>query len=189
MEMNSAQRIEAGRQKVWEALNDTDVLKASMPGCESFDATSENTFEARITAKVGPVKARFKFNVNLYDIDPPNGYTIVGEGQGGAAGFAKGSASVNLTEDGAATILSYKVKANVGGKLAQLGARLIDGAAKKMADEFFGNFIAIVVGEAQASGESKELKQDTTAQHSGLPVWVWTTAVIVIAAIIYASFA
>ena len=133
MEMNSKKRIEAIPEKVWKALNDTEVLKASMPGCESFEATGENTFEAKITAKVGPVKAKFKFNVSLTDIDPPNGYTISGEGQGGAAGFAKGSAAVNLAGENGATILTYNVKANVGGKLAQLGGRLIDGTARKMA--------------------------------------------------------
>ena len=140
MEMISEQRIPASLDEVWTALNNTEILKQAMPGCESFDAVEENKFEAKITAKVGPVKAKFKFNVEMTDIDAPNGYTIMGEGQGGVAGFAKGSAKVDLTEDGSDTILAYNVQANVGGKLAQLGARLIDGAAKKMADEFFGNF-------------------------------------------------
>ena len=140
MEMISEQRIPASLNEVWTALNNTEILKEAMPGCESFDAVEENKFEAKITAKVGPVKAKFKFNVEMTDIDAPNGYTIMGEGQGGVAGFAKGSAKVDLTEDGTDTILAYNVQANVGGKLAQLGARLIDGAAKKMADEFFGNF-------------------------------------------------
>lgn len=140
MEMISEQRIIASRDAVWAALNDTEILKQAMPGCESFEAVEENKFEAKITAKVGPVKAKFKFNVELTDIDAPNGYIIMGEGQGGVAGFAKGSAKVYLTEDGTDTILAYNVQANVGGKLAQLGARLIDGTAKKMADEFFGNF-------------------------------------------------
>ena len=140
MEMISEQRIPASLDEVWTALNNTEILKQAMPGCESFDAVEENKFEAKITAKVGPVKAEFKFNVEMTDIDPPNGYTIIGEGQGGVAGCAKGSAKVDLTEDVTDTILAYNVQANVGGKLAQLGARLIDGAAKKMADEFFGNF-------------------------------------------------
>ena len=140
MEMISEQRIPASLDEVWTALNNTEILKQAMPGCESFDAVEENKFAAKITAKVGPVKAKFKFNVEMTDIDAPNGYTIMGEGQGGVAGFAKGSAKVDLTEDGTDTILAYNVQANVGGKLAQLGARLIDGAAKKMADEFFGNF-------------------------------------------------
>ncbi|MDD9890519.1 MAG: carbon monoxide dehydrogenase subunit G [Gammaproteobacteria bacterium] len=150
MEIISEQRIPASRDEVWAALNDTEILKQAMPGCESFEAIEENVFEAKITAKVGPVKAKFKFNVELTDIDAPNGYTIKGEGQGGVAGFAKGSAKVDLTEDGVETILAYNVQANVGGKLAQLGARLIDGTAKKMADEFFGNFNELLGGTDSA---------------------------------------
>ena len=188
MEMISEQRIDASREKIWEALNDTEILKNSMPGCESFESIGENSFEAKIIAKVGPVKAKFKFNVNLTDIDPPNGYTINGEGQGGAAGFAKGSASVKLTEDGSATILAYNVKANVGGKLAQLGSRLIDGTAKKMADEFFGNFIDIMAGDspatAPASGDTA-----ATQQVAFVPKWVWITAAVLALAIIFRAFA
>ena len=144
MEMISEQLIEMPRDTVWAALNDTTILQQAMHGCESFDATGENTFEARLVTKIGPVKAKFKFDVELSDQDPPNGYTISGAGQGGAAGFAKGSASVSLTEQDGATLLAYNVQANVGGKLAHLGARLIDGVAKKMADEFFENFKEIV---------------------------------------------
>ena len=149
MEMSEQRSIPAGRDQVWQALNDPEILREAMPGCESFEAIDENEYEARITAKVGPVKARFKFKVVLSDIDAPNGYTLTGEGQGGAAGFAKGSAQVELEEDGAGTLLRYTVKANVGGKLAQLGARLIDGTAKKMADAFFNNFIVIVSESAE----------------------------------------
>jgi hypothetical protein len=188
MEMISEQRIDASRGKIWEALNNTEILKNSMPGCESFESTGENSFEAKITVKVGPVKAKFKFNVNLTDIDPPNGYTINGEGQGGAAGFAKGSASVNLTEDGSATILAYNVKANVGGKLAQLGARLIDGAARKMADEFFGNFIGIMSGDSSAS-EPAPSDTAATQQPASVPKWVWITAAVLALAIIFRAFA
>ncbi|MBS27092.1 MAG: carbon monoxide dehydrogenase [Gammaproteobacteria bacterium] len=147
MEMISEQRIAATREKVWAALNNTEILKQSMPGCESFEAVGDNIFEARITTKVGPVKAKFKFKVELADIKAPHGYTIKGEGQGGVAGFAKGSAKVDLTEDGIETILVYNVQASVGGKLAQLGARLIDGTAKKMSDEFFGNFNELLSSE------------------------------------------
>ncbi|MDG2250280.1 MAG: carbon monoxide dehydrogenase subunit G [Gammaproteobacteria bacterium] len=151
MEMISEQRIPASRDAVWAALNNTEILKQAMPGCESFDAIEENKFEAKLTAKVGPVKAKFKFQVELSEINAPNGYTILGEGQGGVAGFAKGSAKVDLTEDGSETILAYNVQANVGGKLAQLGARLIDGTAKKMADDFFGNFTDILSGSLESS--------------------------------------
>jgi hypothetical protein len=151
MEMISEQRIPASRDAVWAALNNTEILKQAMPGCESFDAIEENKFEAKLTAKVGPVKAKFKFQVELSEINAPNGYTILGEGQGGVAGFAKGSAKVDLTEDGDETILAYNVQASVGGKLAQLGARLIDGTAKKMADDFFGNFTDILGGSLESS--------------------------------------
>lgn len=154
MEMQSEQFIPAPRQEVWDALNDTEVLRQSMPGCESFEATGDNEFDARLTTKVGPVKARFKFKVHLTDVEPREGYTIHGEGQGGAAGFAKGSAEVRLSETDGGTLLGYSVHARVGGKLAQLGARLIDGTARKMADAFFGNFIAIVSGEVPATAEN-----------------------------------
>lgn len=151
MEMISEQRIPASRDAVWAALNNTEILKQAMPGCESFDAIEENKFEAKLTAKVGPVKAKFKFQVELSEINAPNGYTILGEGLGGVAGFAKGSAKVDLTEDGDETILAYNVQARVGGKLAQLGARLIDGTAKKMADDFFGNLTDILGGSLESS--------------------------------------
>lgn len=160
MEMISEQLIEMPRDTVWAALNNTEILQQAMPGCESFDATGENTFEARLVTKIGPVKAKFKFDVELSDLDPPNGYTISGAGQGGAAGFAKGSASVSLTEQDGATLLAYNVQANVGGKLAQLGARLIDGVAKKMADEFFENFKEIVAaGEDEAPGNMNQKQE------------------------------
>ena len=140
MDMNGSQRIEASRELVYAALNDVDVLKQCIPGCESIEKTSDNEMNAKVTLRVGPVKASFTGKVTLSDFDPPNGYTITGEGSGGMAGFAKGSAAVKLEADGDATILHYTVKAEIGGKLAQLGQRLIGGTAKKMADEFFANF-------------------------------------------------
>lgn len=188
MEIVAEQRINANKEAIWAALNDTEVLKASMPGCDSFEATGENTFVSQITAKVGPVKAKFKFNVNLTDIDPPNAYTINGEGQGGAAGFARGSASVNLTADGDDTILAYSVKANVGGKLAQLGSRLIDGAAKKMADEFFANFISIVAGDTEADADSTAAIQNGK-KSAGLPTWIKVTGLVALIAILLVVFA
>lgn len=156
MEMISEQLIEASRESVWLALNDTAILQQAMPGCESFEETGENTFEARLVTKIGPVKARFKFDVSLSNLDPPRGYTISGAGQGGAAGFAKGAATVTLSEQEGATMLAYHVQANVGGKLAQLGARLIDGVAKKMADEFFENFKQLVGAEAEPAPDAPE---------------------------------
>ena len=148
MDMTGEYRIPAPRQTVWEALNDPAVLKASIPGCEELVKKSDTELEAKVTAKVGPVKAKFGGNVTLSDLNPPESYTISGQGSGGAAGFAKGGASVRLTEDGSDTILRYEAKADVGGKLAQIGSRLIQGTAKKMADEFFGTFSRIVAAEA-----------------------------------------
>ena len=196
MEMQSEQRIPAPQDSVWAALNDTEILQAAMPGCESFEEVGENQFTARVTTKVGPVKARFNFNVSLTDIDPPSSYVINGEGQGGAAGFAKGSAAVNLETDGADTILRYQVKANVGGKLAQLGSRLIDGTAKKLADEFFENFIGLVAGDAASEGDGEgvsEISDSADAKEEandkkGQPVWVYIIAGAVIAAIVFGAF-
>ena len=140
MDMTGERRIPAPRQIVWDALNDPVVLKASIPGCETLDRLSDTQMKATAAIKLGPISARFTGNVQLSDIDPPNSYTIGGEGQGGVAGFAKGGAKVSLTDDGAGTLLSYTVNAQVGGKIAQLGARLIDATAKQMADAFFDRF-------------------------------------------------
>ena len=140
MDMTGERRIPAPRQIVWDALNNPDILKASIPGCDSLERLSDNQLKATAAIKIGPISARFGGNVTLSDIDPPNGYTISGEGQGGVAGFAKGGAKVSLADDGADTLLSYTVSAQVGGKIAQLGARLIDATAKQMAENFFERF-------------------------------------------------
>jgi len=155
MDMNGSQRIEASRETVYAALNDVDVLRQCIPGCESIEKTSDTEMVAKATLKIGPVKASFSGNVTLSDLDPPNGYTISGEGSGGMAGFAKGGAKVNLEEDGDATILHYTVKADIGGKLAQLGSRLIDGTAKKLAGDFFEKF-GTIVGDPTVVAEAKE---------------------------------
>jgi carbon monoxide dehydrogenase subunit G len=144
MDMTGERRIPAPRTVVWDALNDPDVLKASIPGCESLEKTGDDQMKATASVKVGPISARFNGKVQLTDIDPPNGYRISGEGQGGVAGFAKGGANVTLADDGPDTLLSYTVNAQVGGKLAQLGGRLIDATAKQMADAFFDRFSAQV---------------------------------------------
>ena len=141
MKMQGEYVVPAAREAVWEALNDPEVLKACIPGCESVEKTSETEMQAAVTAKVGPVKAKFKGKITLSDLDPPNGYTISGEGSGGAAGFAKGGAKVALSDTDDGTLLAYDVDAQVGGKLAQIGQRLIDGTAKKMADQFFANLV------------------------------------------------
>ncbi|MDB5578307.1 MAG: hypothetical protein JWR80_3483 [Bradyrhizobium sp.] len=148
MDMSGEYHIAAPREKVWAALFDTEILGQAIPGCDEIEQTSDTSYTAKVTAKVGPVKARFGGKVSLSNIDAPNGCTIAGEGTGGAAGFAKGGAEVQLTEDGAGTLLRYTVQANVGGKLAQIGSRLIDGTARKMAEQFFGKFADLVGEEA-----------------------------------------
>ena len=161
MDMTGERRIPAPRQSVWEALNDPEVLKASIPGCESLEKLGDDQMKATAAIKVGPISARFTGKVQLSDIDPPNGYRISGEGQGGVAGFAKGGANVALTDDGADTLLSYQVNAQVGGKLAQLGGRLIDATAKQMADAFFDRFSARV--QAMSSVQAGEAAAEAVA--------------------------
>src|SRR3954462_14824303 len=144
MEMTGEQLIPAPQKVVWDALNDPDMLKACVPGCESIDPIGENQYQVLMVARVGPVSAKFKGKLTLSDIKPPESYSLAFEGQGGAAGFAKGGANVRLTPEGDSTKLGYDVKASVGGKLAQIGSRLVDAAAKKVADDFFRNFNAKV---------------------------------------------
>jgi len=140
MEMKGEQLIPAPQQTVWNGLNDPQTLKACVPGCESITPTGDNEYQVLMVARVGPVSAKFKGKLTLSDIKPPNSYAIAFEGQGGPAGFAKGGAQVRLSTEGLTTKLAYDVKASVGGKLAQIGSRLIDAAAKKVADDFFRNF-------------------------------------------------
>jgi uncharacterized protein len=140
MTMQGEVMLPANRERVWAALNDPEVLKACIPGVQELDKVSDTAFNAVAKVAIGPVKATFKGAVSLTDLDPPNGYTISGEGQGGVAGFAKGGAKVRLDEADGGTKLTYDVEAQVGGKIAQLGGRLINGVAKKYADEFFANF-------------------------------------------------
>src|ERR1700689_3233940 len=144
MTMSGEVQLPASRDQVWAKLNDAETLKSCIPGCEELVMSSPTEFTAVATTKIGPVKARFKGKVHLTDLDPPNGYKISGEGDGGVAGFAKGGASVSLTEKDGGTLLTYNVEAQIGGKLAQLGQRLVNGAAKKIADDFFKNFAANV---------------------------------------------
>ena len=149
MTMTGTVQLPAPREDVWAKLNDPEVLKACIPGCETLEVTGENEFQAVATNKIGPVKARFKGKVRLSDLDPPNGYKISGEGDGGVAGFAKGGATVTLQPKDGGTLLTYNVEAQIGGKLAQLGQRLVNGAAKKMADQFFAKFAGAVGGTPQ----------------------------------------
>ncbi len=151
MDMTGERRIPAPRQKVWDALNDPAVLKACIPGCETLEKTSDTDLKATASIKIGPIAAKFAGKVTLSDLDPPNSYRISGEGAGGVAGFAKGGANVRLVDDGPGTLLSYDVKAQVGGKIAQLGARLIDATSKQMADMFFDRFTAHVAAPVAAT--------------------------------------
>ena len=218
MDMTGEHRIPAPRQKVWEALNNPDVLRAAIPGCESLEKLSDTEMTGRISAKVGPVSAKFSGKVTLSDLDPPNGYRISGEGSGGAAGFAKGGATVRLADDDVGgTILSYKVDAQIGGKLAQIGSRLIDGVARKMAEDFFGRFsaavaapVAAAAGEAQAApaaaeafvlpptpGAAPQPQAFTPPPGASmprtpglrLPPWAWIVGLIIVIIVILAIFA
>ncbi len=182
MEMTGERRIPAPREKVWQALNDPTVLKDSLPGCEFMERAGDNQYNARLALKIGPIYARFSGTVTLSDIDPPNGYTLTGEGQGGVAGFAKGTAKVRLAEDGPdATLLTYDVNAQVGGKLAQLGARLIDSTAKTLSDQFFTRFVNRVAPPPPAPepatpegapAHAATARVDWKAELASQPLWV-----------------
>ncbi|WP_027214316.1 CoxG family protein [Burkholderia sp. WSM2232] len=177
MELTETHTLPVSQQRTWDALNDTEILRACIPGCESIDPDGENAYLVTLSAAVGPVKARFKGRMQLTDIDAPNAYNIVFEGQGGAAGFAKGNARVTLEADGdASTKLSYTASAQVGGKLAQIGSRLVDGAARKIAGEFFKRFGAQVgasggadtahAGDADDAGDGGGTAADGAAGHN-----------------------
>ena len=196
MEMTGEFRIPVPRQRVWEALNDPEILKQSIPGCQTLEKVSDTEFNGKVVASVGPVRATFGGKVTLSDLDPPQSYKISGEGSGGVAGFAKGGAKVNLAEDSGATVLHYEVQAQVGGKLAQVGSRLIDGVARKMASDFFGRFAAAVAPAAAgpmeapapvAAAESVRIAPETpppatvpSPSTRRLPPAVWVTGLAVI---------
>lgn len=156
MDISGQYRISAPRDVVWAALNDPEVLKRCIPGCKELEQRSPTDLAAKVALKIGPISATFMGSVTLEDLNPPSGYTIVGQGQGGAAGFAKGRARVDLTEAGSETDLMYTAKAEVGGKLATLGGRLIQATSKKLADEFFGNFAAELNGDETAAEPEKK---------------------------------
>ena len=184
MEMSGEYRIEAPRDEVWRALNDPEILRQCIPGCEEIEKTSDTEFAAKVTAKVGPVKAKFKGKVTLSDLDPPSGYTITGEGQGGVAGFAKGGAKITLEDEGAATVLRYTATGAVGGKLAQIGSRLVDATARKMSDDFFGKLAEIVGGPAEEA-----VAPEAAAPRRGLSPVVWVAGVIAVVVILLLLFA
>lgn len=171
MEMTGSQRIALPQQRVWDALNDPEILKACIPGCESVEKTADDEYRIALTAAVGPVKARFNGKLLLSNVNPPQSYTLSFEGSGGAAGFGKGSSEVRLVPEGSATLLEYSAKASVGGKLAQVGSRLIDGVARKMAEDFFARFNA-AVAPAPAAGQAPAAAHahDGGAGHGA---WIW----------------
>ncbi|HEV8645371.1 MAG TPA: carbon monoxide dehydrogenase subunit G [Burkholderiales bacterium] len=175
MEMTGEQLIPLPQQRVWEALNDPGILKACIPGCESIEKVSDTEYKVVMTAAIGPVKAKFNGKLLLTDLNPPNSYSIAFEGTGGAAGFGKGAAQVSLLPEGSATRLTYKATATVGGKLAQIGSRLIDGVAKKMSDDFFARFNATVAPEP---ADTIALPQ--TAGRGGVSARTWAIGAIVV---------
>ncbi len=193
MDMTGEHRITASRQEVWDALNDPEILKQCIAGCEEMEKTSDTEFTARVHSRVGPVSAKFSGKVELSEVDPPNGYRISGEGQGGVAGFAKGGATVKLTDDGGVTVLTYEARGTVGGKLAQIGSRLIDSTARKMANDFFTKFAEAVGGPAEAA-EATEAEVPTVEQAApetpsttpsgGLSPAVWVGGLVAIAVVV-----
>lgn len=195
MKMTGEQHIAASRQRVWEALNDADVLRQCIPGCQSLDKEADDRFSAIAEVKIGPIGARFKGNVSLTDLDPPNGYTIAGQGNGGIAGSAKGSAKVRLSDaEGGGTTVSYDVDADVGGRMAQLGGPIIDATAKQLAAKFFAKFGEVVSGQAAAAAApvgavsaqpatvpvaaAAPVAASASTTSAGFP-WAWAVAVAV----------
>lgn len=186
MELQEEILINAPREQVFAALNDVEILRQSIPGCETIEASGEDQFSATVSAKVGPLKARFKGQVTLADIVPPESYTLSGEGRGGPAGHAKVRARVALDDQGEKTLLRYEVKADIGGKLAQLGGQLVHKTAQKLAAEFFRNFEALVSApDAEATTQPAEATVDADAQRHG-NYWAWAApAVLLLGALIW----
>ncbi len=212
MKMNGEFRVPTDRETVWRALNDPEVLKECLPGCQEIEKTSETEMTATLALKVGPVKATFAGGVTLSDLDPPNGYTLSGQGQGGTAGFASGEAKVRLVENGGETVVHYDVDAKVGGKLAQIGSRLIDSTAKKLAKQFFDSLAETLGGGNEAEAEdatpapaqpeapaADAPAEDTpaadagpplapAAKRMGLPTAAWAAAVVAVAVVLILVF-
>lgn len=186
MEQSGEYKIRASRDKVWAALNDPDLLGACIAGCQSVSKIDAEHFDVSVKAKIGPVSATFKAGLELKELNPPASYVIEGSAKGGAAGFAKGSANVSLDElEGGATLLRYAVKANVGGKLAQIGSRLVDGAARKMADDFFAEFSNHMDPQTKASQDDPEPVAAHDYESSGQwKIWAIAFGVLILAAVL-----
>ena len=182
MELQGERLIPTTQDKTWAALNDPEILKACITGCESLERTGDDSFAALVAVKVGPVSARFKGNLKLSNVQAPNSYTINFDGQGGVAGFGKGSADVTLSAEGAQTRLKYLAKAQVGGKMAQVGSRLIDAAASKVAEDFFKAFEAQLAPPAAAEGaavDSGQVPMPADEEKGNKALW-WGVAILVI---------
>ena len=207
MEFQGRYQIPAAPELVWAGLNDPEILKACIPGCEEISKSSPTDFLATATLKIGPVKARFKGKVSLSELDPPKRCVLSGEGQGGMAGFAKGNAEVVLSQDGSGTTLSYTAHANVGGKLAQIGQRLIDGAARQIADDFFGRFAAVLsaaaadtavaaavpegmvaMAVATEASSSAHAQSEPVPRREGVSPEIWVVGLIVVVVILLLLF-
>lgn len=186
MELTGEQLIPAPQAETWAALNDPEVLKSCVPGCESIERVSDTDFIIRMTARIGPVSAKFKGKLTISDLDPPNAYSLSFEGQGGPAGFGKGGAKVQLAANGHSTTLTYQVKANVGGKLAQIGSRLIDAAAGKLSNDFFTSFNERMASMHAPAAILEELHPEPVADDADKPTvsdatlrWLAATALVV----------
>lgn len=185
MDISGEHRIPAPREAVWKGLNDPEVLRQCLPGCESMEQTGEHEYQARLLAAVGPVKARFNMEIRVTDLNPPESYTISGQGKGGPAGFGKGGAEVTLEEDGGETVLRYKARVQVGGKLAQVGSRLVDGTARKIAQDFFQRFSEVVAGGGEAAAGGAQEGGGSRGAGAGrgrsTALWIGAAVVVVIA--------
>ena len=181
MKLTGDRQINASRETVFAALNNPDILRQSIPGCEEINIKSETEMDAKVAMKIGPVKARFSGNVELNNLNPPESYTLVGKGSGGASGFAKGSASIRLVAEGAGTLLSYDVQADVGGKLAQLGGRILEGTARKLSDQFFDSFCALVASPDEPAPNRMQAEPDAPQETKGFPLRLLLLGVLAVA--------
>ncbi|MEE8371383.1 MAG: carbon monoxide dehydrogenase subunit G [Sphingomonadales bacterium] len=188
MKLSGQRTIAAGINEVYAALNNPDILSRAIPGCEVLEKISDTELDATVLLKVGPVKARFKGKVTLADLNPPHGYTLSGQGSGGAAGFARGEAGVTLREEGGATVLSYEATASVGGKLAQIGNRLIDSSARKLTEQFFDDFCAAVEGRGEGAEAAAGEETVPGRGLSRMPLAAWLASGIVLAIAAYLIF-
>lgn len=186
MDMQGNRQLAATQEQAWAALNNPDILKACIPGCEKFELTEENNYNVGVALRIGPVAAKFSGTVKLMDIQPPHAYALQFEAQGGVAGFGKGESKVTLTPNAEGCELNYTVHSKVGGKIAQLGQRLIDGAAKSLAEDFFKRFEEELLKSNQAQSQSEaEMAPTPTAADKPAPKWLWLAAAVLAGALIW----